>query len=343
MIAKKSLLIFVPPESDEISLYYVTEGISLRNKNKWAKHDLDALRMANFTFLPSEAEAALKFCEFEELRFFVDPASNRQLCAERRMKIPNRSEFAEFCNQTINKSVEKAIKDLDEYDIKNGIKIGRAEYAKTRPGIEGMVGPIPMLEFIDGVLAILEEYDVDSIRQIRDAVQADFRWLRFETNSVQFVIPATVECATRIVANPRSVAWLNRMRINISPIELLQGSDGLVISLGLNGQLIRVSFADDTGHDPAGEKRVVELAEFPEPIMVHGKAESADSLVEKFIFEKTGFRKWNDVTGRFAITAKFGGNVGSKVLLIKEDGSKVYISSDQLGIADRDYLDVEKK
>jgi len=50
------------------------------------------------------------------------------------------------------------------------------------------------------------------------------------------------------------------------------------------------------------------------------------------------FRTWADATGKFTVRARFGGIIGGKVLLIKEDGSKVFVTTEQLGEADRKYL-----
>lgn len=50
-------------------------------------------------------------------------------------------------------------------------------------------------------------------------------------------------------------------------------------------------------------------------------------------------RTWNDATGRFSIQAKFGGIIGGKVVLVKEDGSKVSVTREQLSDADNKYLD----
>lgn len=50
-------------------------------------------------------------------------------------------------------------------------------------------------------------------------------------------------------------------------------------------------------------------------------------------------RTWNDATGRFTIQAAFGGIIGGKVLLVKEDGDEVYVTREQLSKADNEYLD----
>ena len=50
-------------------------------------------------------------------------------------------------------------------------------------------------------------------------------------------------------------------------------------------------------------------------------------------------RTWKDASGKFTLQAKFGGIIGGKVLLVKEDGSKVYLTREQLSEADNKHLD----
>jgi hypothetical protein len=52
-----------------------------------------------------------------------------------------------------------------------------------------------------------------------------------------------------------------------------------------------------------------------------------------------GFRTWNEATGRFSVQAKFAGIIAGKVLLVKEDGSKIHVPREQLSKADNEYLD----
>src|ERR1700677_2181575 len=42
-----------------------------------------------------------RHCRFEKIRFFVDPKRARALCADRRMTIPKRDEFAKALNEAI--------------------------------------------------------------------------------------------------------------------------------------------------------------------------------------------------------------------------------------------------
>ena len=134
--------------------------------------------------------------------------------------------------------------------------------------------------------------------------------------------------------------WLTGLRANISPIELSQCDEGLVLELGSNERIIRLQYPDAGRYATTGEKKVAQLAGSPQPIIVDGKAESVESLVLKFIIEKTDFRTWIDATGKFSVRAKFGGMVDGKAVLLKEDNSKVYITSDQLATTDREYLNV---
>lgn len=339
VIENKSVLVAVRAESEEISVYYVYEGISLRDKKNWAQSDLDALRLAQFQYLPSNAEFALEFCEFGDLRFFVDPARLRKLCADRRMTIRNRTELAEAVNEAINKASRDSMNDVDNEAIQNGIRTTHTELVRLISA-KSILAPIAFFRSIEVICRILAEYDLESIQRIRDATQADFRWLRFDSNSIQLVLPATVQCASEIVGKSHTQDWLTDLRANISPIELSQCDEGLVLKLGSNERIIRLQLPDDGRYATTGEKKVAQLAGSPQPIIVDGKAESVESLALKFILEKADFRPWSDISGKSSVRAKFGGMVGGKALLLKEDGSNVYISSDQLATADREYLKV---
>ena len=55
--------------------------------------------------------------------------------------------------------------------------------------------------------------------------------------------------------------------------------------------------------------------------------------------EANELRTWTDASGAFSIQAKFGGLIGGKVVLVKEDGSKVNVTREQLSEADRKHLD----
>jgi hypothetical protein len=49
-------------------------------------------------------------------------------------------------------------------------------------------------------------------------------------------------------------------------------------------------------------------------------------------------RLWTDKTGKFSVTASFGGCVQGKVILKKEDGDKLYVPLSQLSDADREWV-----
>lgn len=348
VIEELTLLVSVPPNSNEVNLYYVYEGISfrsVRDRKDWSKSDLDQLRQAKFNFFaPSDGQSALEeLCDFEDLRFFIDPTRKRQLCADRRMTIRNRSEFAKILNQAISEAIKDATKDRDEQAIKDLIESHQLERDRAKQEVNYILGPVPLFDLMCGVEEIFEKYDVGSIRRVIDAAEADFGWLRFEPNSIELVLPATVETARQIATESSSIEWLKAMRSKDFPIELLSRDDGLVISLGGTEDVISFVRTDKRPYSAAGEGKVIQLAGGPTAIIVNGKAESAEGLVKQFISEKAGFRRWNDATGKFSVMAKFGGIVDGKVVLIKDAGNKVFVAPQKLGIRDQVYLDEVKK
>src|SRR4051812_40874967 len=95
IIEKKTMVLAVPPDSKEVRMYYVFEGLSVcaggdRPLDR-ARRGLTGLKKPGLSFFiqpPEEAppsptkedDPVLKHFRFQDLRFFLDPSRKRQLC-----------------------------------------------------------------------------------------------------------------------------------------------------------------------------------------------------------------------------------------------------------------------
>jgi hypothetical protein len=301
VIEKTTMLMIVPPESNEIQLYYVVEGISqLEHPDSTlekAQQDLDSLKNEDFGYFvffvsgTGRDSPLLQHCRSDKLRFFVDPERKRSLCADRRMTILNRAEFAKILNKSISKWLserwffqsgeEKAIQE----DIKKHSDFLKNESTRK---LSNDLGQGPSQKTAEGLLEIAEGFDLASIKQLKAAIEDGFRWIRFEPDTVQFVLPATPECAKRIAADPKSKAWLKEMRTFVEPIDLQTCADGLAIVLGKKGQVIRLTYTDTRPHRADAEPDLAKYAGSPKAIVLpDGKRATAERLIERFIAEKT--------------------------------------------------------
>jgi hypothetical protein len=295
VIEKKTLVMIIPPESNEIHLCYVFEGISVdggRGSLAQAKSDLDNLKKNDFSFFMSgtaKDNPVLQHCRFEKLRFFVDPERKRPLCADRRMTIVNREEFEKILNKSISESLAEAFRQLDEKEIQAEIKKAndelRRESTRRSANVFGMG---PLIKTWEGLVEIGDGFDLASIKQVKAAAMGGFRWMRFEADTVHLVLPATAECAKRIAKNPVSKDWLKEMRRFVAPIDLEPRADGLAIVLGKKGQVIRLTYADTRPHSAFYEQALAKYAGSPESIILDdGNTANADRLIQRFLAEKT--------------------------------------------------------
>src|SRR5690242_587676 len=92
VIEKKTLVLVIPPDSQEVRMYYLFEGLSVLDGNSsslmTAKNQLDSLKRPGFGFFAlAEADhkdPVLENFRFDDLRFFIDSSRERRLCADRR-------------------------------------------------------------------------------------------------------------------------------------------------------------------------------------------------------------------------------------------------------------------
>jgi len=296
VIEKKTLIMIVPPESNEIRLYYVFEGISVLEGEKsgfaQAQSELDNLQRDNFSFFVSglwSDTPLLRHCRFEKLRFFTDSERKRSLCADRRVTIHDREKFANRLNSSITETLAASFFEKDEKDSQEKIKQASADSKTENAREEAMkVGMRPLQKTAEGLLEIAAGFDLASIKRLKGAVQDDFPWVRFEPDIVGLVLPATPECARRIAADPKSKDWLKEMRTLVEPIDLQACDEGLAVVVGKKGEAIRLTFSDPRPHRASDEERLAKYAGSPEALILgDGKKANAARLIKLFIAEQT--------------------------------------------------------
>ena len=305
VIEKRTAVMIIPPESDEIHLYFVFEGISMwedgraaelgsfgRSQLSQAKADLNGLKKDGFSFLMpgSYSVEPLQHCRVDKLHFFLDPKRERRLCADRRITIVNRADFAKRLNESCDEFFNLAFLNRDDKEIQEEIKKLNDEFklALEQPDTVGDNGMASLFKCAAGLMDIGEKLDRASIKRLKAAAKGGFRWVRFEPDTVRLVLPATPEFAKQIVANPKTPNRLKQLRAFITPIDLQTCHDGLAIVIGKKGEAIRMTLVDTRPHRACEEQALASYVGSPTAIMLNdGRPANADTLIQQFIAEKT--------------------------------------------------------
>jgi hypothetical protein len=304
LIEKKTLVIIVPPESNEIHFYCMFEGISMwedgraaelsngnRSQLSQAKADLNGLKKdgANFFMTGVYTKDPPEHCRVEKLRFFLNPERERRLCADRRITLFDRAEFIKNLNEGMPESFETVFAGLDAQEIQEKIKKWSDELKKESSRKDAdESGPRPLLLLALGLMEIVENFDLASIKRLQAAAKDDFRWIRIDSETIRLVLPATPECAKRIVTHPKAKDRLKELRKLVEPIDLEICDEGLAIVLGKKGQAIRLTYVDTRSHRVSAEAALACHAGSPTAIKLDdGKPANPAGLIEQFIAEKT--------------------------------------------------------
>jgi hypothetical protein len=291
VIEKKTLVLVIPPDSKEVRMYYVFEGLSVLDGNssnlQQAKAELDNLKQPGFGFFVTGAADSknplLEDFRFDDLRFFVDSSRERRLCADRRVLLLKRDKFARLLNGSIQEGLkEKLSRSVEEVqeDIRQLNKeVSKPETADTANGM----GMGALLKVIRGLGQIALKFDAPSIRRLRAATNEDFQWVRFEKDTVRLVLPITQECAQKILADRDIVAWVKEMQTLVEPLSVASRPEGLALVLGKSP--IRLTYTDPRKHNDNHERDLFEHVGSPDPVFLRGKKASAETLIKEFIAE----------------------------------------------------------
>src|SRR5262249_17424345 len=161
----------IPPDSKEIRLFYVLEGISALDEKgsslKPAKRELLQMKendLSIFGLSWGKDGPLLKLCRFEKLRFFTDPERKQPLCADRHMTIIDRDEFAKILNTSISHVLAELYRNVDEKEIQSAMNNGREPVNDWRKEFDA-AGAEPALV----VLTLAQTLDVASIKLLMTA------------------------------------------------------------------------------------------------------------------------------------------------------------------------------
>jgi hypothetical protein len=289
VIEKKTLVLVVPPESKEVRMYYVFEGLSVLEGGELnkAEEQLDSLKKEDFSFFLSQDQPTnsplVKHLRFSDLRFFLDLTRKRSLCADRRVTILDRDAFARELNEGISQTIRTQW-DGSAYKIQARLRevstqLDDKEAEKTANDF----GVGPLMKTARGLVRIALGFDRESIERIKAAAGNRFNWVRFEPGTIRLVFPVTPECARKVVGDAKVAAWLEEMRSLAEPISLVANGEGLVITLGKSPIYLR--YRDGREHRPGLEADLIRHAGEPGPLSVDDRAANADRLIKAFVAE----------------------------------------------------------
>ncbi|CEF49232.1 unnamed protein product [uncultured bacterium] len=324
VIEKRSWVLVIPPDSKEIRMYYVLEGLSVEKQKgpngpysdlEKAKKQITELKEPDsilyFTFLSVFGTRGdsplndkfrvalpevfgtgglLEFCRFEDLRFYQDEKRKRPLCADRRVMVTDREEFAKNLNKLISRLLADDLRgDADELRdqlarSKSSLDANRKDGDDSFGGGLGL-GMGPLNKTTAALLEICTQFDNDSIKKLQTAAKDGFKWVRFERETIRLVLPATPDCAKRIARDIKTAERIKEMQELVTPSDIEASDEGVVIVLGKKGEPIRLTHTDSRPHDPECEKRLIDFAGAPKPALIDDKPASADKLIEQFIAE----------------------------------------------------------
>jgi len=298
VIEKKSLVLVLAPDSKEVRMYYVFEGLSVLEHNQStlekATGDLAALKTPDFSFFTQGVggnSPLLEHFRFEKLRFFLDPMRKRQLCADRRVRITDREAFARALNEDITKVLRREWVSEPEA-IQAKLKQADEELAKEealKQANEFGVGPL--IRTAGGLARIATGFDEPSVIRVKAAARKGFDWVRFGPETIRLLFPTTPACARRIVRDSNTAKWIKEMKSFVNPIDVEAGEEGLAIVIGRKGEPIRLTYMDSRPYRARDEKNIIEAAGAPKGAFVDGRAANAERLIERFVKQTMKQRK----------------------------------------------------
>jgi hypothetical protein len=294
VIDKKTLILFFPPDSDEVRMYYTFEGLSVCREESGrvdleaAKRQMMALRNPDFSFFITQEGQSdnplLEHFRFNDLHFFVDPGRKRKLCADRQVTIFRRKAFARGLNEGVSRFIRE--------NWTGGTDAVRAKLRELREEGEkpesiksaNDFGVGPLLRTGAGLAGMAAAFDNASLERVREAANADeYEWFRFGPDAVRLTFPVTRECAGRIARDPKTAAWLKDMRTFVEPIDVRAVREGLVILVGEKGRPVRLSYRDPRPCEARLDDDLISHVGNLEPVLKDVKPGGAARRVEAFL------------------------------------------------------------
>ena len=112
---------------------------------------------------------------------------------------------------------------------------------------------------------------------------------------------------------------------------------------GARKQAAKDKEAADKQLEERNRKEVERKRQMEDPVWIAAEkvrvdAEEAKRLAVKY----AGFRMWHTADGKFNVDAKFVKAIGSKIVLVRKDGTKIEVAKEKLCEDDRDWIDSGK-
>ena len=313
---RKTLVLVIPEKSKKVEMFYVFEGISASEKTTGpfsngtdvtlmnAQTSLNDLKKDPLGFFAQPGLSALIFgwnyqrnCFKSDLVFYLNPTRERRLCAYREVTILDRNKWIDeasdspiikqfgdnFSNQAKTRTAEtlrESLADISE----------RLQEKESKDLVEKNLSAFGVVAFTPAILGLARlaaGLDVASVELVREAAQKNFPWIRIEDARIEIRIPATKECAKKIVADPKSAKLVDELKSFVTPLSFEAVEEGLCLVIGKKGHAIRLSYADSRPYQKKLEADLIWHAGSPEPLSINGMQANADRLVERFLANVT--------------------------------------------------------
>lgn len=308
----RTIVVAVPKATKTIEVYAVFEGVGVRAAdNLYSDADQLALGSAkeHVTHLAWEhplflfgdlfppratlasivgdwsAKDAVGPTKYGKLRYYLDPARERPLCADRRMTFTDRAATEAKLNAALSDGLAALTRDPARLraDLNDFERIlGDPAQKKQLDAL----GWGPFLEPLGGLIRIAGQFDDDGVKQIHAAASRKgepFRWLRFEPDGIRFVLPVPADAARRIAATDDTRRTLVELRRFLHPVAVEATGDGLALTLGTKDEPVRFAYTNPTPTRPRMDKELIAAVGNPTPRLVEGRPSTAADLVRRFI------------------------------------------------------------
>jgi hypothetical protein len=294
VIEKKTMVIVLPEDSERVHLYYTFEGLSVRDEGdtplKQAITELNTLKASTLSFFVHGASFSgddpnLKSFYFEPLRFYIDPNRKRQLCADRKVTVKERTQFLKDINAAAVPEIQRNL-DREIQQIRDDLKWTRDQLKQpnTVKIAQGM-GVGALLKAAEGLVELALEFDDESYAQAKKSLQKDFQIFRVEAGTIRLVFPTTPATAKRIAEDKKTKAWIKEMKSLVTPLSVVAEKDGLHLVVGKKGEPIRLTYSDPRSIEPKFDADLLKAAGNPSTLKAAGKPANAEKLIELFLME----------------------------------------------------------
>ncbi len=366
IIEKKTLVVDLADTTQEIRVLYLYEGISVSEEHRnqeinrvpkpqvlpFPFHFVTEGKVQKTGSVSGDRLAELFFAhtKIEDLTYYTDPSRMRPLCAEQRVTIGHRDEiiealnglFQEFLKQSAKEPTEKLMVELNEQRTDEGKRLLEAQEENLRKQLQ-QFGLGSFSVFPRFVLAFQPHGDEAWINHAKEAIASDHVWFRRTPGGIEFVIPATADCARRVVDDENTKRSLEEMRRVVSPVRVEARADGIVIILGTEDKALTCTLEDKRPHAPGHEADLIEAAGGDDLLKLRGLHRDGLARIDQFLRRSSTLRRiWKSSNGRFQVEATLE-EFKDEVATLKriDDGRLIEVKLEQLHADDKAWLNSE--